>query len=350
MIFLGNAASYHLTTWCQIYDLCGATPEGLWSIQGLPGTFTSERQVTAPTKTMAYAALGYRLHELPRDVTLHAHGASGYGLAALLSGRRYIATIYGSEILRPHGVAYRRMMQAVVHKAAAITVTSAAAQARISEIDASAAAKTHLFHTGIDTAEAAEIEAETPLPTGDMLRILLLRNIATHYRTREVLLAVAQVIGTRTDIEVIVPLGNGDRSYLANVKASFPDPRFRFIEHPLNHHDFLRLVATSAVCVNFPVSDQVSTTLIEALYFDRAVVTNSLDSYVDLLAVVERTGQWFTSDGDDLTTALAKAIAYQEARFVDSAPSPRKGRQLVIEHFSIESAARAFRPVLEQLG
>jgi hypothetical protein len=349
MIFLGNAASYHLATWRQIYALCGVTPEGLWSIHDLPGTFTSEQRVSAPAKAMAYATLGYRLRELPRDILLHAHGASGYGLAGLLSGRRYIATIYGSEILRPHGVAYRCMMRAVVRGAAAITVTSAAAQARISEIDASAAAKTHLFHTGIDTTEAAKIEAETRLPDDDMLRILLLRNAAPHYRTREALVAIAQVIGTRTDIEVIVPFGNGNKFYMDNVKASFPDPRFRFVEHPLNHHDYLHLVATSAVCVNFPVSDQVSTTLIEALYFDRAVVTNALASYTDLLSVAERTGQWFISDGDDLASALAKAIDCHEARVSDCAPSPRKGRRLVIEHFSIESAARAFRPVLEQL-
>lgn len=349
MIFLGNAASYHLATWRQIYTLCGVTPKGLWSIHGLPGTFTSEQQVTAPARAMAYAALGYRLRGLPRDILLHAHGASGYGLAALLSGRPYIATIYGSEIMRPHGVAYRCMMRAVVRGAAAITVTSNAAQARISEIDASSAAKTHLFHTGIDTTEAAKVEAETRIPADGTLRIILLRNAAPHYRTREALVAIAQVIGTRTDIEVIVPFGNGDKNYLDDVKVSFPDPRFHFIEQPLNHNEYLKLVATSAVCVNFPVSDQVSTTLIEALYFDRAVVTNSLASYTDLLSVAEQTGQWFTSDGDDLTGALAKAIAYHEAQFSNPAPSPRKGRQLVIEHFSIESAARAFCPVLERL-
>lgn len=342
MIFLGNAASFHLRTWEKIYALCGEPVGKLCSIHPRSGGSGT----THLSKPLAYAALGLRLRRLPGGTLLHAHGASGYGLSALLSGHRYIATIYGSELLRPHSQAYRRMLGAVLRRASAITVTSKAARERLSAIQPALSGKTFLFHTGIDTHEAAAAEAKTPRSPNDNLEIMLLRNAAPHYRTHEVLQAILQAISGRTNVRITVPFGNGDNHYFSQLKALFPDPRCQFIDQPVSHGDFLSLVARSDICVNFPVSDQVSSTLIEALYFDCVVVSNRLDAYADLLDEVGRTENWIAADPEEmLAGAMAQAIQRAQTR----GTIVRTGRDIAIERFSTDSAARAFRPVLESL-
>lgn len=345
MIFLGNAASFHLQTWRNIYALCGEPVTALHSIHPVKGDFPEECSVTAPVKFLAYAALGLRLSRLSSDAMLHAHGASGYGFAALLSGRRYIATIYGSEILRPQRFVYRRMMRAILKGAAAITVTSIAARDRIVEIDRKVSEKTFLFHTGIDTRETAEVEIGALATSGDKLRIMLVRNVAPHYRTREVLSAVSEAIGDRKDIEVIIPIGNGDKNYFSHIRSLFPDSRFTFLDQSINHSDYLGLIATSDICINFPISDQVSTSLLESLYFDRIVVTNRLEAYADLLDLTKNTGDWIVVNGDN---TLVGAISDAVARSMGEKKRERLGRRIVTDHFSIENAARRFRLVLDR--
>ncbi|WP_257558108.1 hypothetical protein [Sphingobium sp. CFD-2] len=318
----------------------------LYSVHPLKGTFATENLVSTRGKMLSYIALGLRLRALPADTLLHAHGASGYGLSAMLSGRSYIATVYGSEILRPHGFAYSRMVDAVLRNASAITVTSADAKARIVRKSPTVGMKTHYFHTGLDTQQTALIRRSGAHGSGETLKIMLLRNTAAHYRTREVLVAVAQAIGDQKNKRVIVPLGNGDETYFNDLRREFNDSRFIFIDRPCDHQEYMQMMSDSDVCINFPVSDQTSATLLEALYFDRVVVTNRLASYADLTSVVEKTGDWFFVDSDDqLTSRITQAIARAEK----PQEGVRKGRDLISEHFSIERASCLFNEILEEL-
>jgi glycosyltransferase involved in cell wall biosynthesis len=344
MIFLGNPASYHLQTWRQIYALCGETTDELRSVHLRCGsTGGSLLPLSGP---LSYAALGLRLRSLPAHATLHAHGASGYGLAALISGRRYITTIYGSEILRPHGMAYRAMVKAVLRGATAITVTSAAARHCLRTIDPMLMEKTYVFHTGIDTREIVALKSREPGIDDDKLRFMHLRNTAAPYRTLEIVEALSRFISDAPEYEIIIPLGNGDFQYFEQIKSAFPASNFRFIDHPLNHSDYLKLMAQTDICLNFPISDQVSSTLIEALFLDRIVVTNRLAAYADLLDLVDHTGDWIVADAEGgLDLAIARAVDRARTRGIVSGA----GRRIVSDHFSIENAAQAFRPVLERL-
>jgi glycosyltransferase involved in cell wall biosynthesis len=347
VIFLGNAASFHLQTWRRIYRLCDEPVHSLRSIHPLKGDFIDEGSVSLRPTWLAYAALGLRLRALPPGTFIHAHGASGYGLAALLSGRPYIVTIYGSEILRPHRTGYRVMVRAVLRRARAITVTSREARDRVVALAPATLTKTYMFHTGIDTDLAALIDSDEGSTKGSRLSIMLLRNTAPHYRTLEVLTAIADVIARRDDVEVVIPFGNGDAGYFAEVEARFTDPRFRFVHAPLSHAKYLQLIARSHVCVNFPVSDQVSATLVEALYFDRVVISNRLQAYEEIIARAQQTGNWIVVDGQvSLRTAIRQAIIHAERRMTDARP----GREIVMEQFSIQNAARCFRPALKQLS
>jgi hypothetical protein len=346
MIFLGNPESFHLHTWRRIYELCGEPIEGLLTIGPVDDQSTNPGPLSRLSKLIAYTKLGLHLRSLADNAVLHAHGASGYGLVALLSGRRYVATIYGSEILSPHGLLYRMMMRAILRGAAAITVTSAEARDAVSRIDSDASAKTHLFHTGIETSRAASVEREATVRPSGKMRILLLRNAAPQYRTAQVLSGVMAAIVNRNDIDVVIPIGNGDSEYLARVQKHFPDRRFHFLNHRIDNDKYLRMIAESDICINFPVSDQVSTTLVESLYFDRVVVTNRLPAYADFLEVAEPTGDWIFAERDeDLACSIALAITRVECRGV----SQRAGRQAAIQHFSIENAARCFGAMLDKM-
>ncbi|SKB91602.1 hypothetical protein [Sphingopyxis flava] len=345
MIFLGNAASFHLQTWRNIYELCGEPVNRLYSIHPVRGDFPEEVTVAARSKFSGYFALGMLLRKLPSNSTIHAHGASGYGFSALLSGRRYIATIYGSEILQPQSFLYRRMMYAVLFGASAITVTSIAARDKISELDPKLEKKTSLFHTGVDAQQLAEVEARAASFADEKLRILLIRNAAPHYRTHQVLTAISGAIGDR-DIDVFIPIGNGDRKYFDYVRSQFQDQRFIFIDRPLDRIEYLGLISKSDICVNFPKSDQVSATLLEALYFDKIIVTNRLDSYNELIDCAKYTGDWIIAEDD---TEISNAIASAIDRVGEGRPRCRIGREIVVDQFSIRNAVNRFLPVLEHL-
>ena len=285
MIFLGNPDSRHLDTWRKLYKLRGQTITRFCSIHPLQDQYPIETRIAWRGKPLSYVLLGLALRREGRGgEPLHAHGASGYGLSALLSGRPFIVTVYGSELLHGRGKTYLAMVRAIFRAARAITVTSRTARDRVIQLCPTLADKTHLFHTGVDLGKLALVADAVPEKhEHKLVQLMCIRNCASHYRTVEVLDALRTIVADVAPFRVIVPLGNGDPDYFARLRRDYPDPWIQYIDDIIPNEAFLTLMRNVDICVNFPLSDQTSATLLEALYLDRVIVTCNLEAYEDLL-------------------------------------------------------------------
>lgn len=345
MIFLGNPASRHLETWRALYARRGRSVDALFTVHRPLGQFPVERRIAAGGKYASYALLGLWLRGLGKAGLIHAHGASGYGLAALLSGRRYGVTIYGSEVLGTHGRVYRAMVHRVLKGACFITVTADAAAARIRAIDPALGSKLLCFHTGIDPVVLAAV-ATAPAATSapGAIRVLCIRNCGPQYRTREILAALQSVVETVPRFTLAVPLGNGDRGYFARLQAEFAAPWIDFIDDALPHAAFLERIRDADLCINFPLADQASATLIEAVWLDRIIVTADLDAYASLFACTADYGGWrIVRDPAHLGRVLAATL-----QSLDTArPGAGTGAALVAAHYGAAAAAAQLDPILE---
>lgn len=349
MIFLGNPASPHLETWRVLYARRGRSVAALYTIHAPRGEFPIQRRIRAVGKVLSYVALGLWLRRRARrgDV-LHAHGASGYGLAALLSGRPYVATIYGSEVLASRRRAYSAMMRCVLRHAALVTVTSRAAAKRLMDIEPALSNRVLCFHTGIDPARLAGIAEDhaRDTPSGP-IRVMCIRNCGPQYRTREIILAVRSVVHEAPPFSLTVPLGNGDPVYFARLRAEFDEPWLEFIDGALPHEAFLASVRDAEICINFPRSDQTSATLIEAVWFDRPVLTANLEAYAELFThTADYKGWWIVEDEAALGrafVALTRAVMAER----NGARPVGQGATLISARYGPDAAAEHLDPILE---
>lgn len=343
MIFLGNPASRHLETWRALYGLRGRAVHSLFTVHPPRGQFQTERRVALGGKLLSYILLGLRLRG--GRGTLHAHGASGYGLCALLSGRPYVVTVYGSELLATRGRLYAAMVRHVLRRARFVTVTSPAAADRALAIEPRLAGRLLCFHTGIDlrgldaiAAAASDRDEAAPV------RAMCIRNCGPQYRTREVLAALRTVAEHLPPFMLMVPLGNGDRAYFDRLRVDYPDPWIDYIADDLPHAAFLAHIRDADICINFPLSDQTSATLIEAICLDRPILTPLLDAYADLHAQTRGYGGWRIARDE---AALAQAFAGAVRSVAAGERGPTGGAALVAAHYGLQAAAAHLTPLLE---
>lgn len=348
MIFLGNSASSHLETWVNLYRLRRQEVGSLYSVHPLQGQFRAERRVTLGHKLPSYALLGCMLRFAKGHEPIHAHGASGYGLSALLSGRPYVVTIYGSELLPSRGPAYLRLVRAVLRRARAITVTSRTAMQRVIEICPSVEGKTHCFHTGLDIQKLQRVAALAKAePEPGPIKLMCIRNCAPNYRTAEVLTALRTIVHDVPDFRLMVALGNGDPAYFTRLRSEFADPWVTYLDGIVPNEAFLARIRDTDICVNFPIADQASATLLEAVFFGKLIVTNRLDAYADILGRTAGYEGWrLIADAADLPGVLARAIR-------DQAVAPRvsrgDGAAFISQNYGLAAAADGTATLVEAL-
>jgi len=343
-LFLANANSFHIETWKKIYARLGQNEIDLATVHAVPATqdsFRSIVQVSVKSKIVAYALLGLRLRASPA-ISIHAHGASGYGLAARISGRPYIATIYGSEVLAAHGPLFRAMMRSILRNARAITVTSTVARDTIVRDFKVRPESIHVFHTGIDT-DALDVMATPIAAAADSSPdiIFSMRNTAATYRTREIVEACVELSQRGRRIMLVVPLGNGDRAYFEDLRRAFAQEWIHYIDRRLENHEMLAWMKRANVCVSFPETDQMSTTILEALYVGHKVVAGRLEAYEELAAALgDNTSLELVSDGR-LARAIEAALDGKEAE---------SSARAIKTNYGIEQAARNHARILELLN
>lgn len=342
MHFLGNLSSVHLSTWFSLYQQANLPYKGLYSVHPLVGEHNNAKQIYILSKIISYILLGiYLLFKLPSKSILHAHGASGYGLSALISRKRFVVTVYGSEVFASHNYFYNLMMRLIFTRASLITVTSAAAKQKIMAQFGIDEKKISLFHTGINTKLLCDNKKSSPLWKNDRsLKCLSMRNTASHYQTEIVIqsflnAAIQKQLGEKP--QLIVILGNGNKDYFNRLKSNYDSDYIMFIDELLKPSVVHALINDSDICINFPKTDQLSATLLEAIYYSKKVICSDVPAYQEFFSLCKQMGIQPTIASPD---ALEKTLIDVMAATV---PAMDIGPRLIEQHYSQTSAANFFK-------
>lgn len=346
--FLGNSASVHLGTWRKIYKSSSVPVSRLFTIHPAEGLFEQETKIHFFVKHFSYVFLGLyvRLFFRKKIDLLHAHGGSGYGLSALVSGVPYVVTVYGSEVLKGHSVFYRLMMKMIFSRARMITVTSRDAERKIlSDGFLKDAGKIAAFHTGLDFSEIDEIRKNFfPVP-GRRKTILSVRNTAEHYRTESIIEAFCQVFPEgQEEFELKIILGNGSGACFENLRKAYDRPDIVYVGGKIQHKEMIEEILGSSICVSFPETDQLSATLLEVVYSGKPLLSSDLESYEELKVLT--TGSDMVKYVPDRAGLVVELRRMTQVLSVNVGPS-EGGSLRVSERFSIQGAAHFFS---ERLG
>lgn len=347
MYFLGNPSSVHLAAWRRLYDLVGIDIAKLFTVHR-PGAWSGAvERVHLLHKIPSYIVLGLRLR-LSNHAPLHAHGASGYGLSAWVSGKPYVVTVYGSELLGRRSALYRAMVRTVLQRAAGVTVTSEETKRVADQRVRPDATPVFHFHTGVDTEHLATIPARTsPRRSVSPVRILSLRNTAPVYRTREIIKAVDEARRAGLNATLKVMIGNGDRAYFDALRAQYTGGWITWVGEAQDHDAMLQVIADADVCISFPETDQLSTSLLEAIYFDTTLVTADLPHYGPLFDVARDYGKLFRVASVDQLCPQLLAACSAAAGGVAAAGG---GADLIRTHFDYRASAASLRDLLGALN
>lgn len=315
LTFLANPASPHVREWLRI--LPERFDGGVRFVHiGGNGPIAPPKHGTgqAPLpkavhrlpKALRYILLGLWLRVLERSAEpVHAHNSSGYGLSALLSGRPYILTTYGSEILQAHKRSrfYKAMIRAVLRGADRITATSPHMARAIAEIDAELSTKIETFSLGVSTAFLLPVAPRSE----DAPRTWFVnRRITPHYRTLDILAAFAAFKKLGYDGRLILLKGDADPTYFDRVRrAADGRPDVEIIEEFLSPERMREALDRADFCISTPISDQLSSAILEGMARGCVSVLAPLEAYtaLDLPAIQLSATDPFR---DALTTAFRK--------------------------------------------
>jgi len=346
-LFLGNANSFHLAAWFRVYRNLGFDTFDLSTIHNVvqsQSSFTHVSRISLGPKFVSYILLGLKLR-FNTARWIHAHGASGYGFAAWLSGKPYIATVYGSEVLAEHGFLFRLAMRVILRCATAITVTSDMTRDVIIDSFGVNPDRIYSFHTGIDIEALDTFDGSNPAGTERILTertiVFSMRNAAPHYRTQEIIKCCAELVGKGYPITLVVPLGNGDPLYFRDLQRKYPDCWIVYIDRRLENREMLAWMRLASVCVSYPITDQLSTTILESLYVGRAVVVGWLESYAGLSDLLGDDPRLHFAKDSSLSLTVEAALQQHSSKLCT---------QKFRDKYGIDQAAGHLSKILELLN
>lgn len=347
MYFLANPNSKHLNSWIELYEKCSHSVTGMYTIHD--GEFhnkaISVNRFFVLNKIFSYIWLGLflRFIRIDSNTVYHAHGASGYGLSAFLSGRDYIVTVYGSEIFAKHNFLYTFLVKLILSNAKSVTVTSDFAKVKVFDITGKLD-NIHCFHTGINFHNLSGFECKKS--ESATLRFLSVRNCAPVYRTEDVIKSFLSFKNEFVDVNPVltVILGNGDKTYFCNLKSKFEAAGVVFLEKILEHNELVKLISESDVCISFPESDQMSSTVLEVLYLGKYLISSELASYNKLYDALPGEFVFRCSHPDELKDAMLFSVGV-----VNSLQSKHSLKKYLESKYSVEIALVEFKNVLAEL-
>jgi glycosyltransferase involved in cell wall biosynthesis len=356
LTFLANPASPHVQEWLRIlperfdggvrFVHIGGDGPVAPSGHGTAQAPLPKAALRLP-KALRYVLLGLWLRILDRSSEpVHAHNTSGYGLCALLSGRRYIVTTYGSEILQAHNRNhfYKGMIRAVLRGADRITATSPQMALAIAEIDPELSAKIETFSLGLSP---AFLHPVAPRSEDAPRTWFVNRRITPHYRTLDVLAAFAAFKDLGYEGRLVLLKGDSDPTYLDCVRRAV-DGRWdvEIIEDFLSPDQMREALDRADFCISTPISDQLSSAILEGMARGCVSVLSPLDAYtlVDLPAIYLSATDPFR---DALTTTFRKTAemapeALSEAR--------RTARNFVEAKFPEDAIRQRYEDLLVGMG
>lgn len=293
--YVANASSPHVRHWVEYLDELGL-PYHIYSIH--KNSFFPPEQVTtkfngllrfgALGSIVAYILLGLWLRLfVPKALQLHAHNTSGYGLSAYLSGRKYLLTTYGSEIFSvpQKSIIYRFLIRRTLHAAEKITASSQHMQDTLTKHFSVPASRVMTFSLGVSsvfrvsTEKRSIVRQQLGISEQDTVWIYN-RRITPLYRTLDVVEAFQQFARGRQSYRLLLLAGDFDAQYLAKVKSHIQgDNNIQLIDGFIDQAQLSGYLCAADVALSLPKSDQLSSSILEALSCGCLLILAKLSAY-----------------------------------------------------------------------
>ncbi len=302
---IANPHSVHVRRWLKLFRLAGmhvgiATAERpqQGDVPDVPLEFLVPNAFTGPM-SLRYVWAGWnarRRRQDPHEI-LHAHCASGNGLAAWLSRRPYVITTYGSEVFcaADRGRLYHRMIRRVLQGATLVTATTPRMTETLQQEFGLPAERIRTFSLGYDSDIFAPVDDEARnrlkrefgLPADELLWVINRRSLPL-YHTVEVVSGFLQYCVDHAGGRLVVLSGDADAAYSRQVRkviaASSQGSRVRLIGEFLSADGVAKWLQAADFAISVPRTDQLSTSILEAMACGSVPVLSDLDAYRPLHA------------------------------------------------------------------
>ncbi|CAN7340059.1 glycosyltransferase [Variovorax paradoxus] len=281
-------ASPHVRQWVDL--LSREWPIEVYGINEGPSLLTRSARVNFHSpikwifkktpKIIQYAVLGVWMRFATNETNfIHAHNTSGYGLAALLSGRSYIITTYGTEIFSApkRSIAYRAFIRTVLRKATAITATSG--HMRQVLIDSFGVEECKVFNFSLGVSSIF-VDSPPRVRRGSAPVWFCNRRMHPLYNTLLVVDAFEeyqkhQALGT-----LLLLAGDADEDYKEKIlKRVIGNPRITFLDQFLGQEEIIELLDSAHYTISIPESDQLSSSILEGAARGAIPIVRGLESY-----------------------------------------------------------------------
>lgn len=296
---LGNPNSPHLNQWLRLLEDGGYSVKVITHVKSDHPKIASSYEYLLPKwcnffpASMLYVVAGFCLRWRGGVSKLHAHNTSGYGLMAYISGASYIITTYGSEIYTAPDKSwlYRHMIKKILKTAAAITTTSPKMTSAIKKLFPDVKSQIHEFSLGFDKAfyyskeEGDLLRGNFGITTAETVWIIN-RRVHPLYRTEEVVKAFVRFSKLNEGHFLFVMQGDCDQDYYKKIRHKYGCCSNIFFVNGFVGQDILRsYLSASDYAISTPVTDQLSSSILEALACGVFPVLSSNDAYAPVSAM-----------------------------------------------------------------
>lgn len=357
--YVANMSSPHVRQWLDLLDsdmdLSVATIDTEVDLAALSNYgFRVSNVVCLPKslrffpKVLKYVALGLMLRFRRDGRLLHAHNTSGYGLAALLSGKKFIVTTYGTEIYRApsSSIYYRSLIRAVLKKAVAITASTDYMKRFLSDFCPGIGSKTYAFSLGVRDEFISTPTVSEGLKKFDRPVWFSNRRVLPLYRTIEILRAFKKFKRNGGSGSLVILQGDAKGEYVDLVRAEACGcDAVRFVEGFVDTETLINLLDASDFIVSVPKTDQLSSSILEGMARGCIPILSDLDAY----AVVLKKSICI-DDGFGVERSLENAFKFTQSMSSQDYESRSKDcREYVKSEFGKESAIFCYRDVVENV-
>lgn len=226
------------------------------------------------------------------DAVIHAHGASGNGFMAWLSGQRYVIGTYGSEIFaaKERGRLYCWLLRNILQQAERISVCSEECTKILVEQFGIPIERIYNFHLGYDNSAFRPLErsqrlalrSDRQLPLDEPVWVVN-RRTHPHYRTREVVEGFLEYCHQGGIGRLVVLCGDQQADYTKTIceiiRARSAENRIIVVERMLSAPELASWLQLGDFSISVPRTDNFSISTLESMGCGAVPILADLEAY-----------------------------------------------------------------------
>lgn len=298
--FLANPSSPHVRHWDMVLQQCGMQAIVYGIAQHVCSAVLVKHARTVGPKwlirlpgPLAYVLAGLLLRCMtffgkPLADFIHAHNTSGYGLMARLSNLPYTITTYGTEIYSAshRSFLYRFIIRSVLMHAQRITSSSPQMTNALVKQLQIPKEKIQEIYLGVSPifsfSEDRRIKGREALRIPHDAKVWIAnRRMTPYYHTVELVRAFTLFSQQASNVHLILIEGDADTNYCKQVHNTAVDGsgNIHIIQGFVTQNELAQWLCAADFAISIPVSDQLSSSIVEAMRCQVIPVLGKLPAY-----------------------------------------------------------------------